>query len=112
MAKSHLQLKRYFNHYNRKHFNSELPTDTVLVWEPTTNDRTAETEKLPDGKFKIRLCPSISGLPKHAKVDLLHEMAHVKRGLNGSTNAFQSHGKAYKAELRRLMLAGAYDELL
>lgn len=103
MAASHLQLRRYYNHYNRKYFNSELPTDTILLWSPC-DDANGITDWIDDAA-RIRIDPSIQAAYKLVRITLLHEMVHVYKPRLG-------HGKKFKAEIRRLVALGAYDDLL
>jgi hypothetical protein len=99
MAKSHLQLKRIFNHYNKRYFNNELPADTSVTWAALNGN---------DGECQggaIRLDAILAAVPCYARIILLHEMIHVRFPK-------ATHGKVFRAERQRLLDAGAYDNLL
>jgi len=98
------QLRRWYNYYNKKYFNSELPTDITLRWELCHEDA-ADTFVGNERAIQISVDPGLINFSCYAQAALLHEMIHVKypRFL---------HGKEFKAELKRLMDDGAFDKLL
>jgi len=103
MPASHLQLRRLYNFYNRKFFNSELPADTVLLWSPC-DDANGITQWI-DGRAHVKIDPAIQAAPKLAHITLIHEMIHVKNPRCG-------HGRVFKAERQRLWDLGAFDKLI
>jgi hypothetical protein len=61
----------------------------------------------------IHIAERITPLENIAKVALLHEMIHVKLYVqDGIKDAGEKRGATFKAEVKRLMDAGAYDGLL
>lgn len=102
------KLRRWLLHFNRIHFNSEIPVDRVTVyWEPC--GRNAATTALEDGEYVIRIDPMLVGSPRHAKVDLNHELVHVhiweERGI-------ADHGTRFDQEIQRLCTFRTYRKLL
>jgi predicted SprT family Zn-dependent metalloprotease len=99
MASSHLSLKRWFNFYNKRYFNSELPANTRLFWSPLTRNH-AHMED-----YEIHLDPALQLFPKFMRIMLLHEMVHLH-------NPRLGHGKKFQDEIERLWIAGAFIPLL
>lgn len=99
---SDMKLRRQYFAYNRKFWGGELPQNTVVMWMPLTDDRLAETEKVA-GVFVIRLCPLIAASRNVWMWHLLHEMVHVRLWPRDCRK-----GKLWKAEVIRLMEAGAW----
>lgn len=100
---SHWSLRRYYLHLNRKWFNGELPLDTIITWEPCVKAY-GYCEDLGNGRFHIRIDTALKGLDEFMLITLLHEMCHVKVW-------DAKHGRKWKAEMRRLAAAGAFDDL-
>jgi hypothetical protein len=46
------------------------------------------------------------------RISLLHELVHANLHITGKNNTEDDHGEPFKAEIKRLMNAGAYDQLL
>ncbi len=46
------------------------------------------------------------------RISLLHELVHANLHITGRNDPNDDHGEAFKAEIKRLMHAGAYDQLL
>lgn len=103
MAKSHIQLRRRYNYYNRKYFDGKLPTDIEIIWAPC-DDANGKVDWI-GNKPIIKIDPSLQGQPKFTNIILLHEVAHV-------SHPRAHHGKVFKDEIKRLIDAGAYDGLL
>lgn len=96
---SHLSLRRIFNFFNRKYFNGEVPHTTSVTWAPLNGDN----GDYQDGA--IHIDTTLQGSPRLVKIIMLHEMIHARYPR-------LTHGKKFKAEIRRLVEAGAYDSLL
>jgi len=105
-------LQDIFETYNREYWDGKLPA-TVVVWTGL-KDRYGETNVLPDGRFVIRLDVLRNREANVARTTILHEMCHVK------TWGDSCHVKGAKvqdcsrwlAELHRIMLEGAFDDLV
>jgi hypothetical protein len=105
-------LKRLYRQYNKKYFGGCLPKIWLIFgqareWRAsklgkTTCAATFFEDGVPIG-IAIRYYKNKS--TNYFKTDLLHELIHV-------ANPRASHGPAFKKELRRLMAAGAFDNLL
>lgn len=103
------QLRFWLLRFNELYYGGELPTDRIAVWwEPCGKD--AATTRLEDeDEYVIRVDPSLTGLLRHAKKDLLHEMAHVKLW---PFRKLKDHGKRFDAEIQRLCGFRSYRRLL
>lgn len=100
---SHLGLKRRYSHFNRRYFNSELPSISV-IWSPCNDSHGLVTFE--DGKpVKLELDTTLQDTTRVTDIVMLHEMCHIRL-------CTTSHGAQFKAEIRRLWDLGAYDRLL
>lgn len=81
----------------------EMPQDTAGMY---LDGKAAEAQSTPETKIRpgIRINSALKGLTDHVKIALLHEMIHVS-GVTG-------HLELFNLEVSRLMLAGAYNNLL
>lgn len=104
------QLSHWYAKYNREWFAGELPHDTVIWWEPPSDSQgiTCPVYEVRDGKFEVRLDPSLKGVPDYWHLLLIHEMVHIK--LWPIHNRHQ-HGKVFQQEMIRLALAGAFKTI-
>lgn len=104
------QLKRCYSDYNRKYFNSELPDNTVLIWEPTPqNDAVCcPVFEVVDGCFEIKIDPALKGEPHWWRIVLLHEMIHVAIWRKHPKH---QHGKVFEDEKDRIYALGALKKL-
>jgi hypothetical protein len=100
---SNRQLRYWYNKWNAKYFESSLPTDIHLLWEPV-NGGIAEFDYT-NKPWTIRLDPSMRFSKSMWSMALLHEMCHAKLAPNGK------HGKKFQDEMLRLALAGAFKSL-
>lgn len=103
MPSSHLSLRRLYNFYNRKFFNSALPSDIELIWSPC-DDANGKTDWI-DGHWRIRIDPALQAQPRFTRIVMLHEMIHVAKPK-------ANHGRVFKSERQRLWDAGAFDRLI
>lgn len=101
------EMQAIFDTYNRVYWDGKLPK-TVIVWTGLPKQRFGETEKQTDGSFLIRLDAVKNKEQNVAKTTLLHEMCHVKTYGQDKTD----HGDHWHAELHRIMLEGAFDDLV
>ena len=89
------QLKTYYNTFNRKYFNSELP-DAKVWWEALGGATMGDCLYLEDeGLWRIRINPFVGGWRAICKCTLLHEMIHIKTG--------EAHGLKFDRERQRLL---------
>jgi len=95
-------LRRLYLKFNRQYWEGALPDNTRVLWVPVAGDRVAETCKMPDGTFEIKLSPSVSGFPRFYKWLLIHEMAHIP-----TWQTKPDHGRLWKQEVLRVLAAGA-----
>jgi len=101
------EMQDIFDTYNREYWDGKLPK-TVIVWTGLPKQRYGETEKQTDGSFIIRLDVIKNKEQNVAKTTLLHEMCHVKTYGKDKTD----HGDRWHAELHRIMLEGAFDDIV
>ena len=102
-------LRRWLLDYNTRHFAGCLPVDRITVfWEPC--GKNSATTQLVDGdEYVIRIDPAALAIPRHAKVDLHHEMVHVK---NWPYRRLKDHGARFDSEIQRLCGIKSYRKLL
>jgi len=106
------ELQDIFNTYNRQYWDGKLPKTTV-IWT-ALKDRYGDTNIENNGSFVIRLDVLKNKEQNVAKTTLLHEMCHVK------TWGEQCHVEGAKngdctrwlRELHRIMLEGAFDDIV
>ena len=101
------QLQDIYKYYNRTYWDGKLPANTTIVWTYPGNDRFGETQQEADGRFVIRLDPIKNREGNVAKTTILHEMCHIK-----TYGERPDHGARWLAELHRIMLEGAFDDLV
>jgi SprT-like family len=99
------ELAEWFATYNRRYFSNRLPATTVR-WA-FLGLKYGETEQLENGQFLIRIDIARNREGIMTLITMLHEMCHVATAGKGF-----DHGPAWQAEMHRLMLEGAFDELL
>ena len=61
---------------------------------------------------QITLSKELLPFGKCLKIVLLHELIHANLHITGKHDPKNDHGESFKAEVKRLMNAGAYDSLL
>ena len=120
-----MNLKRKYRIFNKRYFRGSLPDDMIVEWsDKLAKKHMAGTHihglrglKCPGGKKRcrgnyIRISPELKGLPTVAELTLLHEMVHAKshRGDLRYCECGRS-GRAFQREMKRLALAGAFNEL-
>lgn len=105
------QLRRWYLAFNRAWFNSELPDDVTLFWEPAhgcigecERDNYGGVFRLSESDIVVRLDPTIRFSETIAKLTLLHEMCHIKLPR-------ANHGPRFQAEMLRLAQLGALRKL-
>lgn len=109
-------LAREYAIYNELYFDGELPTDTIVRYgDPAAPLAMASTQFI-DGRYVIIMDPrwgctiwQASHCPRGSKPEaatMIHEMIHIKVGI------VHQHDWWFRRERRRLIEAGAFDELL
>jgi hypothetical protein len=119
-------LQDLFKSYNRQYWRGKLPKTTV-VWTalPTRfgethqnekNDYSAdfgESEREDDGTFVIRLDVVKNREANVAKTTILHEMCHIKTwGEPCHQQGVPDDCRRWLAELHRIMMEGAFDDIV
>lgn len=99
--------------YNRKYFKSNLPRPEIKIVRTRefAGRCCPETWYYKDGRqelhFRIELAAKFLKIDAFLRTTFLHELAHM------ATHGEKAHhGPRFYKELRRLMLAGAFDKLL
>jgi|SRR5271157_4711531 len=118
-AASDPQLKRWYGAFNRHWFNSELPDDVVIFWEPAhgnlgecevdEDDKYSNHHLFEDGEWLIRIDPCLRFSSTISKLTLLHEMVHVRTSM--AKPSYQGHGAPFQREMLRLATIGALKKL-
>ena len=100
-----------YHDYNKKYFNGRLKNLEVFFQkfsknkEKTNYGHTLISKK--DGAIGIVLNKRIKGWHEVCKTVVLHEMIHVRFPYDPKV-----HGNKFKKERRRLIVAGAFDDLI
>lgn len=102
MTRSHSQLRRWFNAYNRKWFGSRLPSELHVFYAPDDNNHGLAVD-FPEGLKFIKVDTTVAGT-RFAKMVLLHEMNHH------DTDDF-GHGEKFQEGMKRLAKAGAFRNI-
>ena len=100
--------QRLYDHYNEEYFGNKLPVVHVGFYKPGKSLTMGFTFRTQGARHAshITLNPIFKKFTCVLCATLLHEMIHVKDSCKGG------HGPRFKRELRRLILAGAFNELL
>lgn len=102
-------IAQHYAIYNLKYFGSRLPR---VTWRDVDFDvedghwEDCEHHKLTGGNPKLHFDKGGTAVDDFVLICLLHAMIHL------SLPALSEHGPDFDKEKRRLMRAGAYDDLL
>jgi len=106
-----------FDEYNRRYFKAELPSkETTVTFELFDRDEFCYgacrkyNERLGRNKWQswnIAVNWELRHWEVVVRMTMLHEMAHLASRLESG-----KHGAQWKAEIKRLIRAGAFDDLL
>jgi hypothetical protein len=110
----HPTLERWYRDYNRKYFSAALPeTGAVRMWHAPLRKECGASRygcvwgfECDAEQWDLHLDDWLKEHEPFAKICLLHEMVHIKLW------PFRFHGKKFNAEIERLVLSGAYRDLL
>lgn len=106
------ELQSIYDSYNREYWDGKLPAAT-LVWTGLPENRFGETQQEPGGRFLIRLDVVKNREQNVAKTTILHEMCHVKVwGEECHIPGTPNKCRRWLIELHRIMLEGAFDDLV
>ena len=103
-------LQRWYAVYNHRYFRNRLPDIPVIFKRGPIKYAGRTYGCMVDGKevmAGIVIGEHLRRLDCFALLSLLHECVHVKVGRTRPV-----HGKSFKRERRRIILAGALDDLL
>lgn len=102
-------LTSWYEIYNNTYFDGQLPRDTILGCTPylsTQLDAQGVTAITADRKFIILIDSRFCIGNRVEKRILLHEMVHVK------LFPVSGHPETFTTEIHRLLLTGAFDDVL
>jgi hypothetical protein len=106
------EIQDIYKSYNREYWNGKLPAVTV-IWTALPEGRFGQTEKDDNGRFIIKLDVVKNRESNVAKTTVLHEMCHVKTwGEDCHIPGTPNKCRRWLAELHRIMLEGAFDDLV
>ena len=116
------ELQDIYATYNREYWNGRLPKATI-VWTALSkkfgetdgqNDADyGETDKADDGTFVIRLDVVKNKEANVARTTILHEMCHVKTWKDTChVDGRAQDCRRWLTELHRIMLEGAFDDIV
>ena len=98
------------NAYQKKYFPGPSPE---LEIEITAHPEFGGTAAYAPTEKKIFIAKGLTAFEKCTRIALLHEMVHANLHVRGlDPDPKHEHGPEFKAEVKRLMAAGAYDDLL
>lgn len=109
------ELQDLFAQYNATYWDGKLPKNTVVVWTAFTDHRYGDTIKEDSGRFVIRLDVTKNREANVSKTTMLHEMAHVKTWEHNNCHQLGvkvQNCNRWLSELHRIMLEGAFDDLV
>lgn len=99
------RLANWYSSYNMQYFDDGLPRDTELVYGPL-KDAMGETTRV-GGRFRITIDKRWAPAEVTQEATLLHEMCHVE-----TWTELDKHGPRWRTCVKRLQIAGAFDDLL
>lgn len=107
MARSSSILTSTYSLFNHDYFSNRLPTDAKVVWADI--DDMGDWGLDDNGRHIIRINRVLRRWPSGWTTTLLHEMVHA-----ATTDADDEddHGPAFKAEMHRLYVMGAFEPFL
>lgn len=106
------ELQDVYKSYNREYWDGKLPAATI-VWTALAAGRFGETDVDANGRFIIRLDSIKNRETNVVKTTILHEMCHVKTwGEECHIPGTPNKCRRWLAELHRIMLEGAFDDLV
>lgn len=103
------RLAAWYQGYNEKYFNQELPKD-VLITKHLIDDRFMAQTFYQQTYYHIALNPRYNVSPVTERGTLLHEMCHV-RGLSSGITEFPDHGPLWQSCMHRLANLGALEDV-
>lgn len=89
--------------FNRLHFSSSLPTDTIVKWSRRIGRSTCG---LYDGDKRIYIHSGLRPFVPVWKLTLLHEMAHL-----ATADEQAAHGPRWLKIMHQLARKGVFDNL-
>lgn len=102
-------ISQWANLYQKRYFPDVMPPVTITI---NTHPDFGGAACFDSTEMMIHIAERITPLENMTKIALLHEMIHVKLHTEGTDDGREEHGTRFKAEVKRLMQAGAYDDLL
>lgn len=104
-------LDAWYCGYNQSLFSGELPRTTVVNHNLHDDRFMALTMYNDSGRFyEITLNPKYEVSPKQGRMNLLHEMCHLRQMSTGEVE-FDDHGKKWQACMHDLANKNAFEDL-
>jgi hypothetical protein len=100
------QLRRTYDLYNGLYFGGKL-SDQILIYYGLAEGNTGQTRKS-GSTFLIEINPRDNLTERQVDMTMLHEMCHVASW----GKDLREHGPSFMYQVRRIMLEGAFDDLL
>jgi hypothetical protein len=105
------RMSSWYNGYNEKYFNNELPKD-VLITHDLHDDRfSALTEQYKSGMYHIQFNLKFNQSGREELFTLLHESCHIRQMSSKEGDEFDQHGPRWESCMHELANKGAFDEL-
>lgn len=102
-------LSSWYQGYNDKYFQGELPVNTVVSFD-LRDDRFMALTEHSGSYFRIDFNPKYNNSPKVARMTLLHEMCHIRQFVE-SEREFDDHGIKWQTCMMNLAKQGAMSDL-
>lgn len=103
------QLDSWYASYNHQYFQDELPATTVIT-RNLADDRFMAITEYDDGRYHIGINPRYNISTKTERINLLHEMCHI-RGFIEHDDEFDQHGAKWQQCMHSLADQGALELL-
>jgi hypothetical protein len=101
------RITNWYRSYNERWFGGELPEDVDVIWAPVVGCCADLNVLFNDPEsYILRLNPRHSIDMNACRINLLHEMVHIKLWPR------RLHGTPFHKEIQRLAAIGAYKGLL
>ncbi|MGA9896777.1 MAG: SprT-like domain-containing protein [Terriglobales bacterium] len=105
-------LCQWMSDFQQKYFEDREITISVAITQKNELGGTACFGAATENGGIVSVPEELLPFGKCLKIVLLHEMIHANLHVTGKTDPGNGHGELFKAEVKRLMNAGAYDSLL
>jgi hypothetical protein len=108
-AQQDRHLDEWYASFNHSYFQDELPANTVIT-RNLTDDRFMAITEYENGRYHIGINPKYNISSKSERINLLHEMCHI-RGFIEHDDEFDQHGLKWQTCMHSLADQKAFEDL-